>query len=62
MGICRNCEDEDEDEDGNNDEDLFLLGLPVFSSSLETARTGLSRWTQCGVELELGWRRFEDDS
>ena len=51
MGIWRNCEDEDED--GNKDEDLDLLGLPVSSSSVETARMGLPRWTQCGRELDL---------
>ena len=56
VGICRNCEDED----------LDLLGLLVSSSSVETARMGLSRWSQCGLELELEldlcWRRFEDDN
>ena len=54
VGICRNCEDED----------LDRLGLPVSSSSVETARMGLSRWSQSGLELELElcWRRFEDDN
>ena len=64
MGIWRNCaeEAEEEAEEGNNDEDLFLLHLPVFSSSVETARMGVSRWSQCGGLEELSWRRCEDDN